>query len=104
MSSTAGLHHNQAQKQPSTRWKLTARYRADFPPYFTVVFVDETTHGTFLLGGGCTTDSGPTYSCMRYLNKALIYKKPMPQDKSFFPAITLNGVIYTFGGYDATEK
>lgn len=28
----------------------------------------------------------------------------MPQEKTFFSAVYLNNVIYTFGGYDAYDK
>jgi len=28
----------------------------------------------------------------------------MPQEKTFFCAVHMNGVIYTFGGYDAYDK
>lgn len=28
----------------------------------------------------------------------------MPQEKTFFSAVHVNGIIYTFGGYDAYDK
>jgi len=28
----------------------------------------------------------------------------MPQEKTFFSGVHINGVIYTFGGYDAYDK
>ena len=76
LSSTAGL--NNQHPKPKLKWKLTAKYRSEFPPFFTVVYIDEQTYGTYLLGGGCTSDSEPIHSCMQYVNKKLEYKKPMP--------------------------
>lgn len=31
-------------------------------------------------------------------------KAQMPQEKNFFAAVHYNGIIYTFGGYDAYDK
>lgn len=28
----------------------------------------------------------------------------MPQDKTFFPSVMIDGAIYTFGGYDPYDK
>jgi len=80
------------------RWKLIGKYKNDFPAHFQMIFksVDE---GFYILGG-----NGNGNSCLLYDNKTIKEKAPMPQEKTFFPAVLHKNIIWTFGGYDAYDK
>jgi hypothetical protein len=76
-------------------WKLLGKYKSEFACHFTLVFSEEK-YGLFILGG-----SGN--NCLNFKDKNITAKANMPE-KSFFSAVYLNGIVYTFGGYDTYEK
>ena len=56
-----------------------------------------------LSGVAGTHTRGP---CQQYVNKNIVNKAAMLQEKSFFSAVSAKGgrAIYTFGGYENIEK
>jgi len=84
---------------PTTyKWKLTGKYKSDFPAHFTMVYISNEV-GYYLLGG-----NGNVNTCLLFDLKTIKYRAQMPQEKTFFSAVHVNGIIYTFGGYDAYDK
>jgi hypothetical protein len=93
------------------KWRLTSKYKGEFSCHFALVFINGGAVGSpniethadvgswFLLGGMGN-------NCNQYINKNIINKAPMPQEKSFFSACSAHGghMIYTFGGYESNEK
>jgi hypothetical protein len=94
------------------KWRLIAKYKGEFPCHFTLVYVNGGAMGTeqispvvnknisswFLLGGMGN-------NCLQYIDKNIVNKCPMIQEKSFFSAVSVKGsLIYTFGGYENVEK
>jgi hypothetical protein len=94
------------------KWRLIAKYKGEFPCHFTLVYVNGGAMGTeqispvvnknisswFLLGGMGN-------NCLQYIDKNIVNKCPMIQEKSFFSAVSVRGsLIYTFGGYENVEK
>ncbi len=77
---------------------MTGRYNSDFPAHFTLVFISDE-HGYYILGG-----NGNVNTCLHFDLKTIKFKAQMPQEKTFFSALHCNGIIYTFGGYDAYDK
>ena len=63
-----------------------------------MVFISDE-KGFYILGG-----NGNANTCLNYDYKTLKVKAQMPQEKTFFAAIYFDGIIYTFGGYDAYDK
>ena len=44
-------------------------------------------------------------NCLQYVDKNIVYKCPMLQEKSFFTAVAIKAnTIYTFGGFENVEK
>ena len=84
---------SQDQDEPS-KWKLLGKYKFEFFSHFTYVLTGD--NGIFLLGGSGT-------NCLNFKDKNIIAKANMPE-KVFFSAVYLNGIIYTFGGYDIYDK
>eukprot|EP01022_Parablepharisma_sp_SALTPOND_P036262 TRINITY_DN982_c0_g1_i1.p1 TRINITY_DN982_c0_g1~~TRINITY_DN982_c0_g1_i1.p1 ORF type:complete len:656 (-),score=70.44 TRINITY_DN982_c0_g1_i1:1173-3140(-) len=82
--------------QAEGKWKIIGKYKSEFSSHFVLVFADS--HGYFLLGPNIAG------TCLQYKDKRLIPKQNMLQEKSFFCAVFMRGKIYTFGGYDVTEK
>ena len=93
------------------KWRLIAKFKGEFPCHFTLVYVNGgavgspnlCTHkdvGTWFLLGGMGNN------CLQYINKNIVTKASMLQEKSFFSAVSAHGgrTIYTFGGYENTEK
>ena len=93
------------------KWRLTAKFKGEFPCHFTLVYVnggavgspDIATHkdiGSWFLLGGMGNN------CLQYINKNILNKASMLQEKSFFSAVSAHGgkTIYTFGGYENIEK
>jgi serine/threonine protein kinase len=78
------------------KWKLLAKYKYDFSTHFIVVCAEK---GEFYL-------LGPNHSssCILFKDSQIIPKAKMPVVKSFFSGIYLDGIIYTFGGYDNLDK
>ena len=88
-----------------------AKYKGEFPCHFTLVYINGGAVGSpniathkdvgswFLLGGMGN-------NCQQYINKNIVNKAPMLQEKSFFSAVCANrgSRIYTFGGYENIEK
>lgn len=81
--------------EEQARWKLLGKYKYEFPCHFTLVYADDS-HGLYLLGGTGN-------NCLNFKDKNITAKANMPE-KSFFSAVFLNGIIYTFGGYDNYDK
>ena len=81
-------------EEPCT-WKLLGKYKFEFSTHFTIVFTNEK-HGMYILGGMGA-------NCLNFKEKNVVAKANMPE-KTFFSAVFLNGIIYTFGGYDSYEK
>ena len=92
------------------KWRLVAKFKGEFPCHFTLVYVNggavgkvQATHkdvGTWFLIGGMGNN------CLQYVNKNILTKASMLQEKSFFSAVSAHQgrTIYTFGGYENTEK
>jgi hypothetical protein len=96
------------------KWRLISKYKGEFPCHFTLVYINggafnapETLAltaqnkniGTWFLLGGMGNN------CLQYIDKNIVYRCPMPQEKSFFAAVAVKGQhIYTFGGYENVEK
>ncbi|CAI2361905.1 unnamed protein product [Moneuplotes crassus] len=81
-------------EEPCT-WKLLGKYKYEFSSHFTIVFTDEK-HGMYILGGRSN-------NCLNFKDKNVVCKAKM-SEKTFFSAVYLNGLIYTFGGYDSYDK
>lgn len=93
------------------KWRLIAKLRGEFPCHFTLVYINGGAVGSpniethkdvdtwFLLGGMGN-------NCQQYINKNIVNKAAMLQEKSFFSAVSARGgrLIYTFGGYENQEK
>jgi len=93
------------------KWRLIAKLRGEFPCHFTLVYINGGAVGSpeiethkdvdtwFLLGGMGN-------NCQQYVNKNIVNKAAMLQEKSFFSAVSAKGgrAIYTFGGYENIEK
>ncbi len=55
--------------------------------------------GTWFLLGGMGNN------CLQYIDKNIVPKASMIQEKSFFSAVAVRGShIYTFGGFENVEK
>ena len=92
------------------KWRLIAKYKGEFPCHFSLVYINggavgekqqETNKnvGTWFLLGGMGNN------CLQYIDKNIVYKCNMLQEKSFFSAVAVQGKwIYTFGGYENVEK
>ena len=94
------------------KWRLIGKYKLEFPPHITLVFVNpgpvkvvtpdyssNKNIGTWFMLGGIGNN------CCQYIDKNVVARAPMPQEKSFFPAVCVRGqTIYTFGGYENIEK
>lgn len=84
---------------PSTyKWKLTGKYKNDFPAHIGVVFISDE-QGYYLLGG-----NGNPNTCLHFDLKTIRVRARMPHEKTFFSCLHSQGLIYTFGGYDAYDK
>jgi hypothetical protein len=94
------------------KWRLISKYKGEFPCHFTLVYINAGAFNApetlatsnknigswFLLGGMGN-------NCLQYIDKNIVYRQPMPQEKSFFAAVAVKGQqIYTFGGYENVEK
>lgn len=96
------------------KWRLISKYKGEFPCHFTLVYVNGGAFGAsdsvnqamnknigtwFLLGGLGN-------NCLQYIDKNIVFKCPMLQEKSFFAAVSAGKgqYIYTFGGYENVEK
>lgn len=95
------------------KWRLISKYKGEFPCHFTLVYINGGAYSSpdiitqamnknittwFLLGGMGN-------NCLQYIDKNIVYKCPMLQEKSFFAAVAVKGShIYTFGGYENIEK
>lgn len=96
------------------KWRLISKYKGEFPCHFTLAYVNPGAYnapetaaviasnknvGTWFLLGGMGNN------CLQYIDKNIVYKCPMLQEKSFFAAVVVKGAhIYTFGGYENVEK
>ena len=54
---------------------------------------------TYILGS-----NGNKQSCLCWNGKQIKVLSQMPSEKTFFANVYFDGIIYTFGGYDAYEK
>lgn len=103
------IEGSEAEEFP--KWRLIAKYKGEFPCHFTLVYINGgpvgsphmATHkdiGTWFLLGGMGNN------CQQYINKNILNKASMLQEKSFFSAVSAHGgkIIYTFGGYENIEK
>ena len=88
-ASKAGKHY---------MWKLIGKYRDEFSPHQSIV-LNTDNECVYILGG-----NGNKNSNLRYDYKTIKTLAGMPQEKTFFSTVYLEGVIYTFGGYDAFDK
>ncbi len=79
--------------QADAHWHVIGKYKHEFSLHFVMVFVDE--QGFFLIGPNVAS------TCLQYKDKHLIPRHSM---QSFFSAVHLHRKLYTFGGYDVTEK
>ena len=89
VASKAGKHY---------MWKLIGKYRDEFSPHQSIV-LNTDNECVYILGG-----NGNKNSNLRYDYKTIKTLAGMPQEKTFFSTVYLEGVIYTFGGYDAFDK
>ena len=103
-----------AEAEEFPKWRLIAKYKGEFPCHFTCVYVNGGAQGQnpvtaeqnpgvigswFLIGGMGN-------NCLQYVDKNILHRAPMIQEKSFFSAVSAHGgkIIYTFGGYENIEK
>ena len=101
-----------AEAEEYPKWRLIAKYKGEFPCHFTCVYINGGAQGQnpipvdqnpninsmFLIGGMGN-------NCLQYIDKNILHRAPMPQEKSFFSAVALRAKkIYTFGGYENIEK
>ena len=80
------------------KWKLIGKYKNEFSPHYELIYINDQV-GFYILGG-----NGNPNSCLNYDLKTIKVKANMPQEKTFFACVHFNGIIYTFGGYDAYDK
>lgn len=83
--------------QSTYKWKLMAKYKHDFSSHFTLVH-SSTEKCYYILGPNMAS------SCLQYIDKKILKKAAMLQEKSFFAGVFLDKKIYTFGGYDGMDK
>ena len=57
------------------------------------------TENTYILGSNGNKNSNYMWD-----GKSLTVMSPMPAEKTFFATVYFDGIIYTFGGYDAYDK
>ena len=88
-ASKAGQHYT---------WKLTGKYKDLFSPHQAIV-LNTDNECVYILGA-----NGNKNSNLRYDYKTLKVLAQMPSEKTFFATAYLDGIIYTFGGYDAYDK
>lgn len=89
----------EAARQGKTyTWRALGKYKDEFSPH-QCLLVDNANNWFYILGS-----NGNKNSCLKWDNKTIHSLCPMPQEKTFFPACLHEGVIYTFGGYDAYDK
>jgi len=98
------LYFEGTEAEDFPKWRLIAKYKNDFPAHFTMVYVNtlppsNKNAGSYFLLGGMGNN------CLQYIDKNIVSKSPMLQEKSFFSAVcTKGGLIFTFGGYENIEK
>jgi hypothetical protein len=90
------INFDPSSSEETAKWRLIGKYKYDFPSHFAIVYVDEK-NGYFLMGGIGN-------SCLQYANRNIQQRARMNVEKSFYPVVHLNGILYTFGGYDNYEK
>jgi len=81
----------------NSKWKLTAKYKSEFPSHFVMIYIDEDI-GHFLLGG---IDNQNTF---QYRDTQIIKKNAMNIDRSFMAVCHVSGKIFAIGGYEYNEK
>ena len=89
VASKAGKHY---------MWKLIGKYRDEFSPHQSIV-LNTDNECVYILGG-----NGNKNSNLRYDYKTIKTLAAMPAEKTFFSTVYLEGVIYTFGGYDGQNR
>ena len=101
-----------AEAEEFPKWRLIAKFKGEFPCHFTCVYVNGGAQGQnpvtveqnqnvgswFLIGGMGN-------NCLQYIDKNILHRAPMIQEKSFFSAVCVRAKkIYTLGGYENIEK
>jgi len=81
----------------NSKWKLTAKYKSEFPSHFVMIYIDEDI-GHLLLGG---IDNQNTF---QYRDTQIIKKNSMNIDRSFMAVCHVSGKIFAIGGYEYNEK
>lgn len=79
-------------------WRAIGKYKHEFSAH-QCVLIDNETNCFYILGS-----NGCKYSNLKYDQKTIHVLDQMPVEKTFFCAVIADGVIYTFGGYDAYDK
>mmetsp|Transcript_3715 Transcript_3715/g.5601 ORF Transcript_3715/g.5601 Transcript_3715/m.5601 type:complete len:191 (+) Transcript_3715:1299-1871(+) len=100
-----------AEAEEFPKWRLTAKFKGEFPCHFALVYINGGPVGSPNLAthkdvGSWFVLGGMGNNCLQYINKNIINKASMLQEKSFFSAVAAHGgkTIYTFGGYESGEK
>ena len=60
------------EQHPSFQWRMRGKYRSNFSPYFTYIYINES-DSWFLMGGNGTRDTN-----LQYINKKLRIRSPIP--------------------------
>lgn len=79
-------------------WRPVGKYRDEFAPHQAVVYNTDTEQ-IYVLG-----QNGNKHSTLKFDSKTVKEMAPMPAEKTFFANVYFDGIIYTFGGYDAYDK
>lgn len=79
-------------------WRGVGKFKDEFAAHQAVVIDTQNDHFYIM---GC---NGNKNSNLRYDQKTIKTLSPMPCEKTFFATVFHDGIIYTFGGYDAYDK
>lgn len=100
------------EQEEFPKWRLIAKYRGEFPCHFTTLYINGGGQGQQPLTveqnpniGSWFLIGGMGNNCLQYIDRNIIHRTPMIQEKSFFSAVCVRASkIYTLGGYENIEK
>ena len=100
------------EQEEFPKWRLIAKYRGEFPCHFTTLYINGGGQGQTPLTveqnpniGSWFLIGGMGNNCLQYIDRNIIHRAPMIQEKSFFSAVCVRASkIYTLGGYENIEK
>mmetsp|Transcript_10960 Transcript_10960/g.14807 ORF Transcript_10960/g.14807 Transcript_10960/m.14807 type:complete len:305 (-) Transcript_10960:121-1035(-) len=100
------------EQEEFPKWRLIAKYRGEFPCHFTTLYINGGGQGQTPLTveqnpniGSWFLIGGMGNNCLQYIDRNIIHRAPMIQEKSFFSAVCVRASkIFTLGGYENIEK